>query len=127
MRIYYAHCQAIYNTPQEQRDIDMLTRLGFEVLDPSASHHIRQARASRPLGVPIKDKIMHYFCGLVSECEALAFRALSNGDIPAGVWKEVEHARDVLGIPVIELPGIAQRRVLDVQQTRIYLEEVGQR
>lgn len=39
MKIYYAHCQAIYGTVQEKRDIELLQRLGFEVVNPSDSIH----------------------------------------------------------------------------------------
>lgn len=28
MKVYYSHCKAIYNTPQE-RDLDLLKSLGF--------------------------------------------------------------------------------------------------
>jgi hypothetical protein len=30
VRIYYAHCMAIYNTPQEARDIDLLETIFSE-------------------------------------------------------------------------------------------------
>lgn len=32
---YYAHCTAIYNTPQEQRDVETLLALGMGVLNPN--------------------------------------------------------------------------------------------
>ena len=35
MLVYYAHCQAIYGTPQEDRDIALLEKLGFEVVNPA--------------------------------------------------------------------------------------------
>ena len=120
LKIYYAHCLAIYNTPQEKRDIETLKKLGFEVVNPNEKIHQENAqkiKAENP------DRVMNYFYRLVGECDAIAFRALPDGAIPAGVGGEIKN----LGIPVIELPSGIKRRVLTVEQTREYLEEVGQR
>lgn len=34
-KVYYAHSLHLYNTPQEKRDIELLEKLGFEVLNPN--------------------------------------------------------------------------------------------
>lgn len=112
MKVYYAHSMSIYNTPQEQRDIDLLESIGFEVVNPNKEIHNQG----------YKDQGMQYFVELVNECDIIAFRAHPDGSIPAGVAKEID-----TGKPVIELPSMVSMRVLSVDQTRQYLKEVGQR
>ena len=116
MKIYYAHCMTIYNTPQEKRDISLLGKLGFEVINPN---HKGSEEAYQRDG-------MNYFIDLVKGSDALAFRSFPNGEIPAGVYKEIEVMKKK-GSPVFELPsGLIGRRI-SVEQTREYLEEVGYR
>lgn len=116
MLIYYAHCKAIYDTLQEERDITVLEKLGFEVLNPNDAKH-------KPNW---EEKGMAYADFLVGSCDGLAFRALPGGILPAGVAKEVEIAKN-LNIPIFELPNFSLMRTLDLPQTRQYLTDVGQR
>jgi len=67
---------------------------------------------------------MEFFLREVRKCDALAFRALSSGKIPAGVYKEIMTALEEQ-IPVIELPSALSQRGLSVEQTREYLREIG--
>lgn len=115
-KVYYAHVMALYDTPQELRDVHLLERLGFEVLNPNAPVH--QAGAER--------EGMNYFKAVVESCGLLAFRALPDGSISSGVALEIEWANLAL-MPVIELPGSFSRRALTRKQTVEYLTEVGQR
>jgi hypothetical protein len=117
--IYYAHSMAIYNKPQEQRDVAMLEAAGFKVMNPNAPEHELAYKAAGGLG-------MHYFEELVNRCDALAFRAHPDGSIGAGMMAEILRAQDS-GKPVIELPSNLRRRYLTVDQTREYLREAGQR
>jgi hypothetical protein len=145
MRIYYAHCQAIYGTPQEDRDIETLNDLGFEVVNPNqpaardacaiARKAIDEQNAAQKqmygrLGYVLLDTSHEIMVGifkpLVRSCRALAFRALPDGRIPAGVVKEIQWARDY-GYPVIELPSNVMRREMSIVETREYLTEIGQR
>jgi len=131
MKVYYAHCKSIYGTPQEQRDIELLAR-SFDVLnpsDPSVREALEQWKANHrpPSRYPAPEaNVMDFFCGLVDTCGLLAFRALPDGRIPAGVHKEIMHARES-GIPILELPCGLLWRGISVEQTREYLHEVGQR
>lgn len=118
MKIYYAHCMAIYNTKIEERDIALLNNLGFDVLNPNQEIHQEKCQEF--------ENSMDYFLNLVNICDALAFRALPTGKIPAGVYKEIMEAQR-LGIPIIELPVNHILREMTVEQTRAYLTEVGQR
>lgn len=121
MKVYYAHCQAIYGTPQEDRDIELLEHLCFKVFNPNCEW-VRKQLPSVP-----QSEQMQYFCNIVQEdCDALAFRALPDGAIPAGVLKEIQAAQEA-GMPVFELPSGILRRELSVEQTREYLKEIGQR
>jgi hypothetical protein len=123
LRCYYAHCLAIYNTRMEERDVRLIERLGFEVLNPNCQR-IKDEFAAYKTRNP--DDYMQYFEGVVMGCDVLAFRALPDGAIPAGVEKEVRWALG-MGKPVIELPGALTRRTLSVHATRDYLYEIGQR
>lgn len=125
MKVYYAHCQALYGTKQEMRDLDTLFALGFEVVNPSSPEHVQMAKNMKCAGIP-SEKVMGYFESLVDGCDAVAFRALPDGAVPAGVAKEIARAVDK-GKPVFELPSCVVRRTLTVEQTREYLAEVGQR
>lgn len=116
MIVYYAHCMAIYNTPQEERDIELLKELGFEVNNPNDKGHDYGWKTH---GMKYADKI-------VPGADVVAFRSLPDGTIPAGIAYEVQLAIDK-GIPIIELPNFHNRKVLDREQTRQYLREIGQR
>jgi hypothetical protein len=119
--IYYAHCIALYDTPQEERDIETLKKLKFTVVNPN-THQVNIALEKLPQGA---DK-MQLFQHIVLACDALAFRALPDGSIPAGVAKEVAWAQEA-GLPVIELPSSVSRRAITIESTREYLREVGLR
>jgi hypothetical protein len=143
-RIYYAHCVAIYDTPQEERDIATLEGLGFNVLNPNdpqfekQCQRIRKEWQNRILGIfhnemaqykEVGEAIMHMvFKPLVSaaKVEGVAFRALPDGRIPAGVAQELEWARQC-GLPILELPAFAYDRVMSLSSTRTYLHEIGER
>jgi hypothetical protein len=116
MKCYYAHCLAIYNTPQEERDVATLKALGLEVVNPN----------SQECSDGYKREGMEYFKRFPVECEALALRALPDGRIPAGIAKEVAMFKEA-GRPIIELPSGLVSRAMSVEATREYLAEVGQR
>jgi hypothetical protein len=102
----------------------ILIQLGFhEIVNPSDFIHadeVIQMKADGCSGA----EIMIYFAEEVTKCDALAFRALPDGAIPAGVAEEIKIAL-TRGMPVIELPSSVQRRTLSVDLTREYLKESG--
>lgn len=113
--VYYAHCMALYDTAQEKRDVALLQRLGYRVLNPNGPEHQTGAR----------EHGMEYFKPLVQQrSSVLAFRALPDCSIPAGVYLEIEWAREAEH-PVIELPSSVTRRGITREQTREYIREVG--
>lgn len=117
---YYAHCMALYNTPQESRDIETIEKLGFEVINPNAEKHKNKIK-----GLP-GTYVMQYFCDIVKECEVLFFRALPDLSISAGVATEIKTAREY-GRIVIELPTLFSRKTLSIEETTNYLKEIGQK
>lgn len=123
MKIYYAHSMHLYGTKQEQRDIALLEKLGFEVLNPSEQIHVDAVDKMKAEG---KDDVMGYFIDLVQNSDAVAFRAHFDGRIPSGVGKEVLAAREA-GLPIIELPNLLNSRFMEVGETRQLLELLGQR
>jgi len=128
MLVYYAHTQGIYNTKVETRDIELLKRLGFEVANPNSKKYqdiVEDIRAD-PRITATGDAVMNYFYEVVRGCDALAFRALPDGRIPAGVAGEVQAALDA-GLPVFEIPTSFLQRRIDVELTKEYLREIGQR
>jgi hypothetical protein len=124
MKAYYAHCVALYDTPQEHRDRLLLGRLGYTIYDPDSPEvdaEIARLKAANPTG-----DYMEFFRGLVTACDVFAFRALPDGRIPAGVAKELGFAV-AAGMPIFELPSGVLARSISVEETREYLHEVGQR
>ena len=114
MKLYYAHCIALYDSEIEKEDIAMLENMGFMVYNPNRPG---SDQAYREHG-------MQWFFERVQECDGVAFRANWNGAIPAGVYSEiiVNGKR-----PLIELPRAIESRGMTVDDTRVYLHEVGQR
>ncbi len=116
--VYYAHCLAIYNTPQELRDIFTLNSMGFQVVNPN-SHKFQMRYKEEGMEV--------FFNHIKSDAiDIFAFRALPDGSIPKGVYREIQVAIEAAK-PVIELPSCINRRALDLDETREYLKEIGQR
>lgn len=116
MKIYYARPINLYNTPQDQRDIETMKSLGFEILNPNKEH----------LQERYKTEGMEAFLKAVDECDCLAFRSFPDLTISAGVKKEIDKAIE-MGKSVIELPTITSNRVLSVDDTREYLKLLGHR
>ena len=127
MKLYYAHPMAIYNTPQETRDVRTLQNLGFEVINPNEQKHRDEVeRIKKSLAADKKDAVMFYFSTVVLKCNCLAFRALPGGFVHAGVAYDIEVANRN-GLEIIELPSFSCRKILTVEETVAYLQEVGQR
>lgn len=127
--LYYAHCIALYDTKQEKRDMELLSTLGFAVYNPNDKtekapvHKFKKLRAQ---DVDYDTAFDQCWGAVVKACTMLAFRALPDGSIPAGVAREIKAARDN-NIPVIELPNAILKRSLTGEETREYLRDVGHR
>ena len=124
-RVYYAHCMAIYNTPQEERDVKTLERLGFEVVNPNIPETQEGIKAFIKAN-PGLTNYMTFFYNMIDGCDCLAFRANYDGKIAAGTGGEAEYALGT-GKPVFELPSMVASRIMSVDDTRQYLKEIGQR
>lgn len=116
MKCYYAHCLAIYDTPQEKRDINLLESLGFEVFNPNCQE----------CQDGYKDQGMDFFDKILNDCDILAFRSLPDGRIPAGIAGEIAYMV-AIARPIFELPSGILKRTISVDETREYLKEAGQR
>ena len=119
MKIYYAHPMSLYGTPQEQRDLELLSTLGTPI-NPSDTVHAQRVWEL------VHNERMDYFLKLVDQCDMVAFRAFPDGSIPSGVAAEITQAR-MWGKPVIELPCGMERRTLTLSQTLEHLHQIGQR
>ena len=116
MKVYYARPISLYNTKQDERDIQQLEAMGFEVNNPNKAELVER----------YKTEGMEVYLQLARESDLVAFRAFQDGSIGAGVFKEVVEAI-ANGKPVIELPTITSKRVLSVDDTREYLKLLGHR
>lgn len=125
MKVYYAHCVGIYNTPQEKRDITTLTELGFEVVNPNDWRVQRQFDALSGK-MEYMEAFTEVFFTLIDGCEIFAFRALPHGSITAGVVSELKYAQ-AMGKLIIELPACVTSRAMSVDETCDYLKEMGNR
>lgn len=125
-KVYYAHSMHLYNTPQEKRDIELLEKLGFEVLNPNNRNSIIEYEEWLK-----KNKIsdlgkMEWFEYLVNDCDCVAYRSYVDLKIPSGVLFEVEYAMKI-NLPVFELPTITESRRMSIKETREYSSYNGQR
>lgn len=116
LKVYFARPINLYNTPQDVRDIELLIKLGFEVMNPN-----KEELAER-----YKVEGMNVFFEAMNDCNVLAFRSFPDLKISAGVMKEIQRAIDI-NLPVIELPILTANRVLTVDDTRAYLMYIGNR
>jgi hypothetical protein len=116
MIVYYARPISLYNTAQDQRDLELLTSLGFELNNPNKAELVER----------YKTEGMEVYLQLVRNSDILAFRAFPDGKIGAGVMKEIEEAQKH-GKAIIELATITSGRVLSVEDTRSYLKYLGHR
>lgn len=115
-KIYFARPINLYKTPQDQRDIQTLELLGFEIVNPDKEE----------LSMRYQKEGMNVFLQAVADCQALAFRSTTNMGITAGVVAEIQKAQE-LGLPVFELPTLFSNRFLSVEDTRLYLQLSGHR
>jgi nucleoside 2-deoxyribosyltransferase len=116
--IYYAHPMNLYDTKQEQRDIETLEKIGFTILNPNQKIHQVECKK--------REDVMDYFFELISDCDAIAIRSFPDGMLSAGVAAELDYAIR-LGLPAIELPTGVSKRTLTIEQTRETLRELGNR
>lgn len=121
LTVYYAHPMYLYNTPQEKRDVELLTKLGFDVINPNSA----QYRDEYQIEIDAGRHNMDYWTTLASKCDVITFRAMPEGKILSGVWAELMANIDM---PMFELPRmIEQRDIGSVKATRQYLSEIGER
>lgn len=127
MKVYYAHCVSLYGTPQEKRDIEILEKFGFEVLNPSDEgyqtgfkHWLKKHEHDTKLNK------MDYWTKLAQSCDALIFRRTYQGKITSGVAKEIVAMMGV-GKPILELPFAIYSSIMTLEETREYLKLIGQR
>lgn len=120
MKVYYAHPMYLYNKPQERRDIELLESLGFEVINPNTQKYIDAYQKCIDAG----NHNMDYWVELANACDCIAFRSFPDGTIGSGVGAELIRNSHK---PVFELPRMIKSRIIDVETTREYLKEIGQR
>ena len=123
--IYYAHSMHLYGKPQEQRDIVLLKEMGFEVINPSDERYKEGFKAWNEL-YPQRENYMDYFENLVANSDMFAFRAYPDGNIPAGVGAELRAALANNKV-IIELPNLNSGRFLSVEDTKLFLNYLGER
>lgn len=123
-KIYYAHSMHLYNTPQEKRDVELLEKLGFKVINPNSEE--TQKGVEEYKKIYGAENTMKYFNDILLECDALVFRAHIDGKIPAGIGYEINVILSV-GRPVIELPTLLESDFMSINETRQYLALNGQR
>lgn len=123
MIVYYAHCTALYDTPQEARDIALLESLRWRVINPNKPEIEVMVQTIK--ATPGTDYML-MFRSMIEECDIVVFRATPGGAITAGVAKELGYARE-FNLPILELPSAILRRRLSVAATKEYISEVGKR
>jgi hypothetical protein len=119
-RCYFAHPVTDYGGSTRQiESIDRLVAAGWSVVNPDHPDHQAGYR----------DHGMQHFLDAVGTCDALAFLRFPNGDVGAGVGKEIEEALR-LGLPVYDVadgmrPITARPAVLTVDDTRALIRSLS--
>lgn len=116
MKVYFARPINLYNTNQDERDIETIKQLGFIVVNPNKLE--LQSRYEK--------EGMDVFFEALSDCDAIFFRSFYNLKISAGVQKEIDKGIELNKI-IIELPTLTEERTLSVADTRNYLKYTGYR
>lgn len=91
--VYYAHPIGYYRSAVERREVSFIESLGYQVVNP-ADFRFPEGWRSR--------RIMDYCLDAVRVCDAVCFKRYANGDVGAGVAREVLEAH-LLGKPVWEI------------------------
>lgn len=91
---YFAHHITDYNTSREADAIATIESAGFTVTNPNSPEN----EAAYKLGG------MAHFLGIVATCKALAFLRFPDGQIGAGVGKEIATAAN-RALPIYEIGG----------------------
>lgn len=115
-KVYFARPIHQYNSPQDKRDIELLEKMGYEVVDPN----------TKELSEKYKEEGMEAFYKVIENVDGLAFRAFPDMAIGAGVAGEIQKALDT-GKWIVELPTVTSKRILSVGDTRVYLNLLGAR
>ncbi len=123
-KVYYAHPVSLYGTKQEQRDLESLAAMGFEILNPNTEEHTINYEKVTVGADGVRD--FNYFINLARTCDVCAFRAFPDGSISSGVAKEIEvFVLDKK--PYFELPTGIIRRTLSIEHTKEVLRDSGAR
>ena len=115
MKIYYAHFIGIYNTKQEEKDLETIKSIfpNDEIINTNSQDN---ELLYKTIG-------MDLFFKLIEQCDMLIFRGMINGKITAGVYSEINFAK-TLKLPILELPSYVNRG-MSVNDTRQTLIELG--
>lgn len=122
LKCYYAHTMVSYNSTVEEKDVELLNYLGFDVINPNIQEH-RNGLDAYVLKNG-KQNVMQYFAEIVKNCDVVAFRSNPDGSILSGIGAELETAFD-LNIPIIEMPNFSCRKFMNYPETKKYLTELG--
>lgn len=115
-RLYYARCMSEYNSVEDLIDLEMIRKAfpDHEIYNPADDSSANEG---------YKLYGMNYFLSIVGKSDVVVFRPTNSG-ITAGVFKEIDYARNN-GIPVFEIPRVVHGRRMSVEQTREYLVDCG--
>ena len=116
MKAFYSRPINLYGTKEDQRNIDLIKSLGYEVIDTE----------SEEIQVKYLKNGMDVFFDLIKKSDALFFKCALNMQITQGVYKQIVFANEN-EIPVFEIPTILNSRVMSLEDTRTYLKLTGKR
>lgn len=116
MKAYFARPISLYNTKQDLRDLEILQKLGFDVVNPNKEELYKK----------YEKEGMSVFLECLKDCDIIVFRSFQDNKISAGVFKEIQEGASQ-GKIILELPTITSNRILSVDDTRLYLQYLGHR
>lgn len=122
LKCYYAHSMLSYGSTIEEYDIQLLQKLGFEVVNPNCKEiSDGMNKYIEKFG---RNNVMRYFQNIVGSCDVVAFRALPDGTILSGISSELLAAKASF-IPIIELSCSLEKRMTEYPETKQLLLEMG--
>lgn len=130
MKIYFAHPINTYETPVDEKCIQIIKdNLGEQIINPS-DKLIQKTFGEYRIAHP--DTYMEFFKELVSSCDTIVYLPFKDGMVGAGIWYEVKNVFENGGkiyeidlptdsVSEVDFPYVDGKR-LSVEDTRIRIK-----
>jgi len=112
-KIYFLHPENLYNTPQEERDLNLI-----KYLWPDASIYNPNSKKDEQ---KYKEYGIEWFLDRIADCQLIIFRRFIDGKIGVTDLIKIKYGTVDCAIPILELPIILESQQLSINDTMEYL------